>query len=61
MYAAVNSDCVGCGSCVEICPQVFRMNSYDIAEAIVNPVPQEAEKSCKDAANVCPVTAITLE
>jgi ferredoxin len=61
MYAAVNSACVGCASCEAICPQVFRMNSYEIAEAYLNPVPLEAEKSCQQAANICPVGAITLE
>ncbi|WP_088224717.1 ferredoxin [Desulfosporosinus sp. FKB] len=61
MYASVNSDCIGCASCESICPQVFRMNSFGIAEAYLNPVPQEIEKLAKDALNSCPVEAITLE
>lgn len=61
MYATVNSDCVGCGACMEICPQVFRMNSYEIAEAFINPVSQDAEESTKEAAKNCPVAAIILE
>lgn len=61
MFASVNSDCTGCASCEAICPQVFRLNSFGIAEAYINPVPQEDEKLTSFAANSCPVGAITLE
>lgn len=61
MFAIVNSDCIGCGACEEICPQVFRMNSYEIAEAYINPIPQESEDLTKAAAKNCPVKAIILE
>ncbi|KJR49037.1 Ferredoxin [Desulfosporosinus sp. I2] len=61
MYAIVNSDCIGCGACEEICPQVFRMNSYEIAEAYLNPIPQASEESTREAAKNCPVAAIILE
>ncbi|MDQ7095231.1 ferredoxin [Desulfosporosinus sp. PR] len=61
MFASVNSDCTGCASCEAICPEVFRMNSFGLAEAYINPVPQGAERLTKDAANSCPVAAITLE
>ena len=61
MFAAVTSDCLGCGACEEICPQVFRINSYEIAEAYLNPVPRAAEESTKQAAKSCPVAAIILE
>jgi len=61
MYASVTSDCIGCGACEEICPQVFRINLYEIAEAYLNPIPQDAEKATKEAAKSCPVAAIILE
>lgn len=61
MFATINSDCIRCAACAEICPQVFRMNSYGIAEAYINPVPQDEEKSAKQAAKSCPVAAIILE
>lgn len=61
MFAIVNSDCIGCGACEEICPQVFRMNSYEIAEAYINPIPQESKDLTKAAAKNCPVKAIILE
>jgi ferredoxin len=37
------------------------MNDDDIAEVIVDPVPPEAEESCREAAENCPVDAISLE
>ena len=61
MYTVVNSDCVGCGACAEICPQVFRINDYEIAEAYLNPVPLDLEKPVKEAAKNCPTAAITFE
>lgn len=61
MYATVNSDCIGCSACEAICPQIFRMNSYEIAEAYKNPVPKEHEESVKETAKSCPVAAIILE
>ncbi|MCO1602145.1 ferredoxin [Desulfosporosinus nitroreducens] len=61
MFASVNSDCIGCGACVSVCPQVFRMNSYEIAEAYTNPVPHDAEVSTKAALKSCPTAAIILE
>jgi len=61
MFASVTSDCIKCGACAAICPQVFRMNSYEVAEAYQNPIPQDVEESTKEAAKSCPVTAIILE
>ncbi|MCB8815126.1 ferredoxin [Desulfosporosinus shakirovi] len=61
MFASVSSDCIGCGACEAVCPQVFRMNSYEIAEAYTNPVPYDAEASTRAALKSCPTAAIILE
>lgn len=53
--------CIGCGLCAEMCPAVFSMNNEDIAVVTVDPVPAEAEDDCRDAAESCPVEAITIE
>ena len=45
MFASVTTDCIECGACAAICPQVFRMNSYEIAEAYTNPVPSDDEEA----------------
>lgn len=52
---------IGCGLCVEICAEVFEMNEDGIAEVKVNPVPAEADECCRNAAESCPVEAITIE
>jgi ferredoxin len=61
MKATVDKDlCIGCGVCVEVCPEVFEI-SGDTAQAKVNPVPPGAEGGCRDAADQCPVEAIKIE
>jgi ferredoxin len=61
MKAIVDKDlCLGCGLCVEVCPEVFEMKD-DKAEVKVDPVPSEVEPSCRDAAKQCPVEAIKVE
>ena len=58
--AVVDRDsCVGCGLCSEICPDVFKMQE-DKAVSKVDKVPEGAEESCRDAAQQCPVEAITV-
>ncbi|MFH1201793.1 MAG: ferredoxin [Candidatus Omnitrophota bacterium] len=52
------STCVGCGLCEQSCPEVFKMESDNIAHVI-----SQACKSCdlKEIAEQCPVTAIKVE
>lgn len=60
MKALVDHDiCIGCGICATICPEVFKMND-DKATVIQKPVAPENEASAKEAAEACPVTAISL-
>lgn len=61
MKATVNDECIACGLCAEVCPEVFRMpESGEIAEVIVDEVPEENQDSCREAADGCPVDAIEL-
>ncbi len=60
MRAKVDPDvCTGCELCVSTCPEVFEMNG-DKAVAKTNPVPEEAEETCRQAADECPVEAISI-
>lgn len=61
MKATVDQDtCIGCGLCVSICPEVFEMEG-DVAVAYVDPVPEGSAADCRQAAEDCPVGAITVE
>jgi ferredoxin len=61
MKAIVDPElCTGCGLCVDTCPEVFEL-SGDVAKVKADPVPGDAEESCKKAAEECPVEAIKAE
>ena len=61
MKAIVDKDtCTGCGLCEELCPEVFA-RADDVAKVKVDVVPADAEDTCKEAADTCPVEAIKLE
>lgn len=50
--------CVGCGSCVEVCPEVFEMRdekAWVIAEDKCDTC------DCQQAADLCPSQAIRIE
>ena len=54
------AECTGCELCTASCPEVFRMEA-DTAIVYAHPVPADAEESCKQACEDCPVGAITIE
>lgn len=61
MKATVDQDlCTGCGLCESTCPEVFELQD-DVAVVKVDTVPKDAEESCKQAAEDCPVEAISCE
>ncbi len=53
--------CVGCGICVDTCPEVFEMGDDDIAVVIIDPVPSGVENDALEAADQCPSDAIVIE
>lgn len=60
MKAKVDPEiCIGCELCVQVCPEVFKMEQ-DKAVAFIDPVPASVQDSCRQAAEQCPVTAISI-
>ena len=60
MNATVNSNCIGCGLCVSICPEVFEIGDDGLAKPIQE-VTETLEKTASQARESCPVNAIDLE
>lgn len=50
-------NCIGCGICVNLCPEVFRIVDGK-AVIHVQHVPKEAEASCQQAIDKCPLGSI---
>ena len=60
MTAHVNENCIGCGLCTNICPDVFSMTAESVAAARDEISPLFADQ-VKEAADSCPVDAIEVE
>ena len=58
MTAYVNENCIGCGMCASICPEVFQMTDENVA--LADDVLPEQEDATKEAAQSCPVNAIEI-
>jgi ferredoxin len=53
--------CIGCGLCESTCEAVFTIGDEGIAVAIEEDIPEEEEDNAQEAADNCPVSAITIE
>lgn len=57
MSITVNKDlCIGCGTCVSLCPSAFTLGDDGKSE----PITQEDVECARQAADSCPVKAITV-
>lgn len=59
MQVKVNEDCIGCGLCANICPEVFSMNMDNYSEAVGDA--DENKAGVMESAEACPVNAIEVE
>lgn len=57
MAIEINDDCMGCESCVELCPDVFEMND-DGDKAVVKD-PDSSLDCVQEAIDSCPAEAIS--
>ena len=62
MKATVDeSQCSDCGVCSDTLPEVFETNDAGKTAVKVDPIPEEHEDACREAADQCPMAAITIE
>lgn len=54
----VSENCVGCGMCCGICPNVFFVNDEGLAEGVDEEVNDADMEDAENAMNSCPVSAI---
>ena len=53
------NDCIGCGVCCQVCPDVFSM---DEAGGVAKVLREETDEACvNEAENSCPVSCIRVE
>lgn len=62
MKVVVNKDnCIGCGACEAICPEVFQLNDEGISTVVCDEVNKDLEDDVRDAVEGCPTSAISEE
>ncbi len=60
MKVRIEEGCIGCGLCIDVCPEVFRLNDEGLSEVYEQPK-SENQDSAQEAADGCPVTVIITE
>lgn len=61
MKATISEDCIGCGMCEGTCPDVFEVGDDGVAHVILDEITEDLEDDAKQAAEDCPVEAITID
>ncbi|MCL6447511.1 MAG: ferredoxin [Armatimonadetes bacterium] len=60
MRVQVDQDlCVSCGTCIDLCPDVFSWNEDEKAQATEEEIPEELENDAHEAVENCPTSAIS--
>jgi len=50
--------CISCGTCIDMCPEIFTWTDDDKAAALTNEVPEDLEECAREAVASCPTEAI---
>lgn len=58
MKVKVNDDCISCGMCINMCPEVFKYGEDGLSIAFGNP--DAYPNAVEAAAEVCPTGAIEI-
>ena len=61
MKYLINKNCIGCGLCASICPEVFEMTDEGFAKAPETEISGDALDTAEEAQSSCPVNAIESE
>jgi len=62
MKPVVDEDlCIGCGNCEDECPEVFQLQDDGLAHVITENAGVELYGCVRNAADSCPVDAISVE
>lgn len=56
-----HSLCIGCGACEDTCPEVFRLEDDGLSHVITDAVVEDLYGCVREAADSCPVDAISIE
>ena len=54
------SNCISCGLCINICPEVFRFDADGLAEAYGD-ITAELQERAEQARDDCPVQVISIQ
>lgn len=61
MKAVVDTGlCIGCELCADTCPKVFVMREDGYSHVIGETIPPEENDCAQEAAEICPVEAISI-
>jgi len=54
----VRDNCIGCGACQAIAPNVFEIDDEGLSKLLIEEIPEEDKEDVKDAIESCPTGAI---
>jgi ferredoxin len=61
MKVKVTEECIACGACVDICPEVFFLGDDGFAHVKEDAIKDSLADKIREAADSCPTEAIIIE